>query len=175
MVLMAAWMALLHRYTGESDLVIGSPTAGRLSPDLEPLIGFFANTLVLRTDVTGNPQMFVELVQRVRRTALEAYARQEVPFEQIVEVLNPVRDQHRNPVVQVLIGYENASEHPLRLHGLQVDEIGRHTAVVPFQLDVASPAPRLRVSMEGSLSRRSSAAAARAIALRQGAQSRPAS
>ena len=69
--------------------------------------------------------------------------------------MNPVRDQHRNPVVQVLIGYENASEHPLRLHGLQVDEIGRHTAVVPFQLDVAmTRAPqglRVRIAYQAEL------------------------
>jgi non-ribosomal peptide synthetase component F len=84
MVLLAAFHALLHRYTGETDIRVGTPVAGRGRIETEPLIGFFVNTLVMRGDISGEPT-FRELVQRVRAAALAAYANQDVPFRHLVE------------------------------------------------------------------------------------------
>lgn len=100
MVLLTAMKTLLHRYTGQDDIVIGAPIASRGRAELEGLIGFFVNTVVMRTDVSGNPS-FRELLARVRKTALEAYAHQDVPFEKLVEEMHPERDPSRNPLFQV--------------------------------------------------------------------------
>jgi amino acid adenylation domain-containing protein/non-ribosomal peptide synthase protein (TIGR01720 family) len=100
MLLLAAFDVLLARYTGQDDLVIGTPIANRNRPELEKLIGFFANTVVMRTDASGDPT-FLELLARVKETALGAYAHQDVPFEMLVETLHPQRDLSRNPLVQV--------------------------------------------------------------------------
>ena len=90
MTLMAAFQTLLYRYTGQEDIVVGSPIANRNRSEMEGLIGFFVNTLVLRTDLSGSPT-FCELLQRVRKTALEAYEHQDLPFEKLVEELKPER------------------------------------------------------------------------------------
>ena len=100
MVLLAAFYVLLHRYSGQDDLPLGSPVAGRNRKELEPLIGFFINTLILRGDLAGNP-VFGELLARVRDVMSAAFANQDVPFEQIVEELQPPRDKSRNPLFQV--------------------------------------------------------------------------
>src|SRR6185369_13117263 len=91
MMLLATYQTLLHRYTGQDDIVVGSAIANRNRAELEGLIGFFVNTLALRTNLAGDPS-FIELLRRVREIALGAYAHQDVPFEQLVEVLHPVRD-----------------------------------------------------------------------------------
>ena len=88
MTLLAAFQVLLHRYSGQDDIAVGSPIAGRSRPELEGLIGFFVNTLVLRGDLSGDPG-FRELLRRTRRTAIDAYAHQDLPFERLVTALQP--------------------------------------------------------------------------------------
>ncbi|HEY0016583.1 MAG TPA: condensation domain-containing protein, partial [Longimicrobium sp.] len=102
MVLLAAWQTLLARHTGREDMVVGSPIAGRGRAETEGLIGFFVNTLALRTDLSGDPS-FRQLVERARRTALDAYARQDLPFETLVEALRIPRDLSRQPLFQTML------------------------------------------------------------------------
>jgi amino acid adenylation domain-containing protein len=104
MTLLAAFAALLSRYCGQHDVPIGVPSAGRMRPELETLIGYFANTLVIRADLSSNPT-FLELVERVRQTSLETYQYDELPFERLVEELDPQRSLDRNPLVQVLFQF----------------------------------------------------------------------
>jgi amino acid adenylation domain-containing protein len=100
MALLAAFQVFLHRYTGQDDIAVGCPVANRSQPELEKLIGFFVNTLVMRTDISGNPT-FRELLARIREVALSTYAHQDLPFERLVEELQPKRDPSRNPLFQV--------------------------------------------------------------------------
>lgn len=106
MTLLAAFKALLYHYTGQEDLVIGTYIAGRNRAEIEPLIGFFINTLVLRTDLSGNPEFRV-LLQRVREVTLDAYAHLDLPFPKLVEELQPERDLSRNPLFQVVFQLAN--------------------------------------------------------------------
>lgn len=101
MALLAVFVAVLARYSGQTDLAVGTPISNRNALELEQLVGFFLNTLVLRVDCAGDPS-FAELLERVRRTTLEAYAHQDLPFERIVQELNPPRDLSRSPLFQVL-------------------------------------------------------------------------
>ena len=117
MTLLAGFSALLRRYTGQDDLGVGTPIAGRTRVETEPLIGLFVNTLVLRADLSGDPDL-AALLARVRETTLAAYAHQEVPFERLVEELAPERDLSRPPLVQVLLVLQNAPAAPLELPGL---------------------------------------------------------
>ncbi|MEV8516964.1 amino acid adenylation domain-containing protein [Dactylosporangium sp. NPDC051484] len=120
MVLLASFQALLSRYSGQSDVCVGSPVAGRVRPELEPIIGFFVNTLVLRGDLDGDPT-FAELLARTRVRALEAFEAQDVPFEHLVEVLRPDRDLTTTPLFGVLLAVHNAPGGQFALHGLTAE------------------------------------------------------
>ncbi|MEO8223738.1 MAG: amino acid adenylation domain-containing protein, partial [Gammaproteobacteria bacterium] len=118
-VLLAAFKALLHRYTGAVDLLVGTPVEGRLTADVEPLVGLCINTLVLRTDLAGDPG-FDTLLQRVRATAVDAQAHQEVPFEQLVEALAPERSLSRSPLFQVMFNLVQLPERARRVGPLEL-------------------------------------------------------
>ena len=136
MTLLAAFQTLLHRYTGQDDIVVGSPIANRNRIEIEGLIGFFVNTLVLRTDHSGNPT-FRELLHRVRETALEAYAHQDLPFEKLVEELRPDRDLSRSPLFQVMFVFQNAPARELSFKGLNVSPVRIAGETAKFDLTLS--------------------------------------
>jgi amino acid adenylation domain-containing protein len=119
MALLAAFDALLLRYTGQTDIAVGTPIANRNRTETEALIGFFVNTLVLRTDLAGRPT-FRELVRRVQETSLAAWSHQDLPFDTLVEALNPVRDLSRSPLFQVVFAVQNAPAERLELPGVEL-------------------------------------------------------
>src|SRR5690606_1487638 len=108
MTLLVAYNVLVMRYTQQNDIVVGTPTANRNHPDIENIIGFFINMLPLRTQI-GQQESFAALLDKVRQTALEVYDHQDVPFEQMVNLLQPERETSHSPVFQVAFSLENAS------------------------------------------------------------------
>ncbi|HSS52061.1 MAG TPA: condensation domain-containing protein, partial [Thermoanaerobaculia bacterium] len=136
MTFLSGFAALLQRYTGEDDLAVGTPIAGRTRIETEPLIGLFVNTLVLRLDLSGDPEV-AALLGRVRETTLSAYAHQEVPFERLVEDLARERDLSRTPLVQVMLVVQNAPAGPLELPGLSLKGASPPTGTAKFELTCA--------------------------------------
>jgi len=128
MTLLAAFKVLLYRYTGQQDICVGTPIAGRQQQELESLIGFFVNTLALRSEVNGD-MLFTRLLQQVRNTTLKAFEHQDVPFEKVVDAVVKERDMSRNPLFQVLFVLQNTPEVPeLRFADLELSlEIFEHT------------------------------------------------
>ena len=116
MTLLATLDLLLSRHTGQDDIIVGSTIAGRNRPETDGLIGFFINALALRTDLSGNPT-FPELLKRVREVCLDAYTYQDLPFERVVEEINPQRDLGRNPLFQVMFNMADTSERVFKLAG----------------------------------------------------------
>ncbi|MBL1179046.1 amino acid adenylation domain-containing protein [Pantanalinema sp. GBBB05] len=135
MTLLAAFQTLLYRYTEQEDIAIGSPIANRHHSQVEGLIGFFVNSLVLRSDLSGNPT-FRELLERVRTVALAAYEHQDLPFEKLVEVLDPDRDLSRNPLFQVAFALQNAPMPALELPGLTLEPAPLESSSTRFDLEV---------------------------------------
>ena len=136
MTLLAGFQALLHRHTGQTDISVGTPIANRNHGDVEKLIGFFVNMLVLRTDLSGDPG-FGDLVDRVRQTALGAYDHQSVPFAKLVEELRPERDLRHTPLFQVSFQVLNVPQSPLELPGITLHPLSFAARSAKFDLDLA--------------------------------------
>jgi amino acid adenylation domain-containing protein len=138
MTLLAGFQALLYRYTGQGDFVIGTPVANRSRKELEPLIGFFVNLLVLRSELTVE-MTFADHLMRVREMALDAYAHQDFPFEQLVEELQPERDLSRSPVFQVLFALQNAPTEVLStdLAGVELSVMEIERGISRYDLGVS--------------------------------------
>jgi len=134
MTLLAAFQTLLYRYTQQSDIVVGSAIANRNRYEIEGLIGFFVNSLVLRTNLSGNPT-FLELVGRVREVALGAYAHQDLPFEKLVEELHPERNLSYHPLFQVVLTLQNTPIEALELPGLTLSQLDFDTPSAKFDLE----------------------------------------
>ncbi|HUG37547.1 MAG TPA: amino acid adenylation domain-containing protein, partial [Candidatus Limnocylindrales bacterium] len=151
MILLAGLAALVHRYTGLEDFVLGAPVAGRTETEAEPLIGFFVNTLALRLDTSGDPP-FGELLARVRDTVLGAYAHQELPFERLVEALRLPRDATRSPLVQVAVALHQSPLDALDLPGVGATALDVDTGASVFDLTlfVVQSSGGLRVVAEYS-------------------------
>lgn len=133
MILLAAFGTLLFWYTGQEDIVVGTDIANRNQAETKGLIGFFANQLVLRTDLSGNPT-FQELLERVREMTLEAYAHQDLPFDKLVDALNPKRELNRSPLFQVKLVLENTQTPSLELPNLTISSLKVENKTVQFDL-----------------------------------------
>lgn len=131
--LLAAFKTLLYRYTGQEDLIVGSPVLNRQRPEIENLLGSFVNTLVLRTSYAGTPS-FRETLRRVRDTCVGAFAHQDFPFEKLVEELQPQRDLARNPIFQVMFAFQNTSVPALELAGVRSEPVEVDGGMTKFDL-----------------------------------------
>ncbi|MFB8789748.1 MAG: condensation domain-containing protein [Potamolinea sp.] len=134
MTVYAAFVTLLYRYTGSDDIVVGTPTANRNRPEIEGLIGFFVNTLVLRTDLSDNP-IFEDVLSRVQDVVLGAYAHQDLPFEKLVEQLQPERSLSYTPLVQVMLGFA-VPRAQMQMAGLTVSPVAVETVRSKFDLSL---------------------------------------
>jgi amino acid adenylation domain-containing protein len=149
--LLSAFEVLLHRYTGQEDLVVGTPIAGRTRSELEGMIGLFINTLALRTSLSGRPS-FRELMGRIHQTTVDAFAHQDLPFEQLVDALKPERRLSHSPLFQVMFILQNAPMPPLQAPGLMMEFQQPETGTAKFDLTlIATEVPEgLRVVAEYS-------------------------
>lgn len=148
MTLLAAFQVLLARYTGQEDILVGSPIANRTRAEIKGLIGFFVNRLVLRTDLSGNPS-FRELLQRVREVCLEAYVHPDLPFERLVEELQPERDPSHSPLFQVFFTLLNFTDDRPALSTLILSpvEVGSETATFDLTLSIVERADSLTATL----------------------------
>ncbi|MBD0264764.1 MAG: AMP-binding protein, partial [Tolypothrix sp. Co-bin9] len=135
MLLLAAFQTFLYRYTGQDDIAVGSPIANRNRDEVKSLIGFFANTLVLRTDLSGNPT-FNELLTRVRKVAIGAYTYQDLPFDKLVEAIQPERDVSRTPLFQVMFNVQDYSQLP-EIPGLALSIVKIETEAAQFDFSLS--------------------------------------
>ncbi|HEV7669532.1 MAG TPA: amino acid adenylation domain-containing protein, partial [Thermoanaerobaculia bacterium] len=152
MILLAAYLWLLGRYSGKRDVLVGSPIANRTLPELEGLIGFFANTLVLRGDLSGDPTLS-DLLERVRETTLGAYDHQDIPFERLVDELKLERRLSHSPLFQTVLVFQNAPvEDAGRVGALRLTSLGADTATAKFDLNLSLTLTggRLRGTLEYS-------------------------
>ncbi|WP_203854785.1 non-ribosomal peptide synthetase, partial [Dactylosporangium siamense] len=133
MTLLAASLVVLRRYSGQDDIVVGTPFAGRNRAEVEDIVGFFVNSLALRVDLSGDPT-FAELVDRVRRAALGAYAHQDVPFEQVVDAVQPAGRRDRAPLFRVMVSVERGGEPRTSLPGLRAEPFPVRVADARFDL-----------------------------------------
>jgi amino acid adenylation domain-containing protein len=136
MTLLTAFKLLLCRYSGQEDVIVGTPIAGRNRREIEGLIGFFVNTLALQTNLAEHPS-FRELLSRVRRVCLEAYTHQDVPFEQLVEVLQPERDSSHTPIFQVMFALQNAPIGKLQLPNLNLEVLEPLVTTAKFDITLS--------------------------------------
>ncbi|MDP9841725.1 non-ribosomal peptide synthetase [Streptosporangium lutulentum] len=133
MTLLAAYVTLLHRHSGESSLVVGTPIANRNNLEIEELIGFFVNTLALRFDVDAR-HTFRDLLKQVRKVAIGGFAHQDLPFEKLVEELRPERRVSQAPLFQVMFVLQNAPKQPFELPGLEISPVDVHNGTAKFDL-----------------------------------------
>ncbi len=136
MTLLTAFQTLLYRYTGQTDILVGTPIANRTRSELAGLIGFFVNTLVLRTDLAGNPS-FSELLKQVRETATDAYDHQDLPFEMLVEALQPERNMSYTPLFQVMFGLDNEPINEIALEGIKATHQPLEFKTAKFDLSLS--------------------------------------
>src|SRR5208337_1530730 len=136
MTLLAAWAALLARLSGQQDVVIGTPVANRGRAEIEKLIGFFVNTLVVRLDLTGSPSV-IELLERTKTQALAAQEHQDIPFEQVVELAQPVRSLAHSPLFQAMFAWQNSARETFQLPGLKVQSLRSPRRTAKFDLLLA--------------------------------------
>src|SRR6185295_262126 len=151
MTLLAAFQTMLHRYTHQRDIVVGTPVANRSRTETEDLIGLFVNTLVVRTDFSGNPS-FRELLGRVREVSLDAFAHQDLPFEKLVEEIQPERSLGHMPLFQVLFALQNAAKSTWKLGSLDLTDFAfdKSTSKLDLSLYVGERAEGLGLSFEYS-------------------------
>lgn len=148
MTMLAVFEVLLSRYSGQHDFVIGTPIAGRTRVELEPIIGLFANTLVLRANLADNPT-FTQVLQRVREVALNAFTHQDVPFEKLVEELQPERSMSYNPLFQVMFTYQNTPDQEVEF--ADQDERNYNIQQVTAKFDLSLACWKVGDSLKGSL------------------------
>ena len=134
MAMLGVFLTMVHRYTGQEDMIVGSPIANRQLRETESLIGFFVNSLVLRTSLEGKPT-FRELLRRIRNSCLDAYAHLDLPFERLVEEIQPDRDLSRNPIFQVMVALHNSEAESWKVPGWKVkhEQSGRVTTRVDWE------------------------------------------
>ncbi len=149
MFLLAAFQTLLHKYTGQDDIIVGTASANRNHEEIEGLIGFFVNTLALRTDLSGDPT-FCQLLGRVKNVTMGAYAHQDVPFEKILEVVRPERDLSRSPIFQASFVFQNTPQEPIEMPELKLSGLGGEIGAAKFDmsLGMGDDGDRLAGSLE---------------------------